>query len=116
MPPEQLIRIIRAQDLALVFTMDRPRSIAGWAVSFTVAIKLAGAVQFTKTVGSGITLTDTGRGILTVSIAKANTSSLTVTTGLATGEGYVWELCRTDADNRIVLARGELILEREVTA
>jgi hypothetical protein len=37
-----------------------------------------------------------------------------VTSGLAKGKGYVWELTRTDSGYQTVLARGELILEQEV--
>jgi hypothetical protein len=116
MPPEQLIRIIRGQDLSLRFTMDRPRSVSGWSVSFTLKKKLAGTTVLSKTVGSGVTLTDAGRGVITVSLAKSDLSSATLTTALADGEGYVWDLKRTDSGSNVVLARGELILEEEVTA
>jgi hypothetical protein len=116
MPPEQLIRIIRAQDLSLRFTMDRPRSVSGWSVTFAVKKKLGGTQVISRTVGSGVTLTDTGRGVITVSLAKADTSSLTLTTALSDGEGYVWNLKRTDSGSNVVLARGEFILEEEVTA
>lgn len=115
MPPEQLLRIIRSQDLSLRFVMDRPRSISGWSVTFQIRKRLGGTSVLTKTVGSGIALTDTGRGVLTVSLAKADTSGLTLTSGLASGEGYVWDLKRTDAGANVVLARGELVLEQEVT-
>jgi hypothetical protein len=96
--------------------MDRPRSIASWSVTFQVKKKLGGTSVISKTVGSGVALTDTGRGIITVSLAKADTSSLTLTSALADGEGYVWNLKRTDSGSNVVLARGELILEEEVTA
>jgi len=110
----QTLRMIRAQDLQLRFTMDRPTAIAGWSVTWKLADALGGTVKVTKTVGSGVTLTDTARGVITVSLAKADTSTLTVTSGLAKGKGYVWELTRTDSGYQTVLARGELILEQEV--
>lgn len=114
-PPASLIDLVRAQDVALRFTADRPRSLSGWSVSFTLRTRLGGTAVVTKTVGSGVTLTDAGRGVLTVSLAKADTSSLTLTAALASGEGYVWDLKRTDSGNNVVLARGELILAQEVT-
>jgi hypothetical protein len=116
MPPEQTLRIIRAQDLTLRFTMSPPRDVASWTVTFKVDRKLAGAADITKTVGSGVTLADTGKGVIEVALAKADTSSLTVSTGLASGEGYVWELKRTNSGSNVVLARGQLILEREVVS
>lgn len=116
MPPEQTIRIIRAQDLTLRGYLSPPQDITGWTVTFEVEDKLAGAAVITKTVGSGITLTDTGKGILEVTLAKADTSGLTVSTSLAAGKGYVWEIKRTNAGNNLVLARGQLILEQEVVS
>ena len=110
----QNIRMIRAQDLQLRFTMDRPTAITGWAVTWKMVDALGGTAKITKTVGAGVTLTDTGRGIITVALAKADTSTLPVTSGLAKSKGYVWELTRTDSGYQTVLARGELILEQEV--
>ena len=114
MPAEQTIKIIRAQDLQLRFTMDRPTALTNWTVTFKVLDGLAGTARITKTVGAGVTLTDATKGIITVALAKADTSALTVTTGLAKGKGYVWELTRTNAGYQTVLARGELVLEQEV--
>lgn len=116
MPPEQTIRLIRAQDLTLRFFLSPPRDMTSWTVTFEVEDKLAGSAVITKTVGSGVTLADTGKGILEVSLAKADTSSLTVSSGLATGKGYVWELKRTNSGSNVVLARGQLILEQEVVS
>jgi hypothetical protein len=114
-PPEQPIRLIRNQDVTLRFRMNPPRSISGWTVSFTVKTKLGGSTSISKTTSSGITLTNTGKGVLEVAIAAGNTSALTVSRSLASGEGYVWDLVRTDSGSRLVLARCELILEQEVT-
>jgi hypothetical protein len=116
MPPEQTLRLIRAQDLTLRCTLLPPRDITGWTVTFEVEDKLAGAAVITKTVGAGITLADTGKGILEVALAKADTSGLTVSSALAAGKGYVWEIKRTNAGSNVVLARGQLILEQEVVS
>ena len=112
----QTIRMVRAQDLELRFTMDRPAAIAGWAVTFKACDALGGTARITKTVAAGVTLTDTARGVITVALARADTANLTVTTALAAGKGYVWELTRTDSGHQTVLARGELILEQEVVS
>lgn len=114
MPPEQTLRIIRAQDLTIKCTMAPPRDMTGWAISWIVRDVLAGTAQITKTVGAGITITDGPRGIITIALAKSDTSGLTVTTSLAAGKGYVWEVKRTDSGSNLVLARGLLILELEV--
>src|SRR6188472_2239208 len=113
MPPEQTLRLIRAQDLTLRFVMSPPRDITSWTATFEVEDKLAGSAVITKTVGSGVTLADTGKGIIEVSLAKADTSALTVSSALTAGKGYVWELKRTNAGFNVVLARGQLILEQE---
>lgn len=109
MPPEQSIRLIRAQDVTITATMEKPRSISGWAVTFQVRDSLGGTSRITKTVGSGITISNAGKGVLSIALAKADTSSLTV-------RSYVWDIKRTDSGSNVVLARGELILEETVTS
>ena len=94
MVPEQSIRIIRSQDLILQFTMAAPTDITGWSVTFLVLTALGGSTQITKTVGAGITITDAGRGILQVSLGKADTSGLAI-------QDYVWGLKRTDNGNNM---------------
>lgn len=116
MPPEQTLRFIRAQDLTIRAALAPPRDLTGWSVSFTVRDALGGSAVLTKTVGGGITLTDPGQGVLTITLAKADTSGLTVSSALAAGKGYVWDVKRTDAGSNLVLARGQLILEQEITA
>ena len=115
MPPEQTLRLIRAQDLTIRAALSPPRDITGWAVTFTVKDGLGGTAVLTKTVGSGITLTDPGQGVVTVALDKADTSALTVSSALPAGKGYVWDVKRTDPGHNLVLARGQLILEQEIT-
>ena len=114
MPPEQTIRLIRAQDLTIKATMSPPRDITGWSIRFEVRDALGGTSALSKTTASGITISDGGKGMLSIALAKADTSSLTVSASLAAGKGYVWEVRRTDAGSTAVLARGQLILEQEV--
>lgn len=119
LPAKQTISIVRDQDLSLRFTMDEVTSIASWAVTFSVKLRSAtgtlGSALVTKTVGSGVTLTDTTNGIITVTLADTDTSSLTLTEALSAGERYVWDLKRTDAGSEVVLARGDLVLEQNVS-
>src|SRR5262245_16720260 len=114
MPPEQTLRFIRAQDIVLKASMSPPRDITGWSIQFEMRDRLGGSSVLVKTVGSGITITDAGRGIISIALAKASTSGLTVSAELAAGEGYVWKIRRTDAGHTLVLARGQLILEQEI--
>ena len=116
MPPEQPLRLIRAQDLTLQAAMAPPRDMTGWAVKFEVLDALGGSSVLSKTVGAGITISDAGKGVISITLAKADTSSLTCSIDLADGKGYVWNIKRTDAGSNVVLARGELILEREITS
>jgi hypothetical protein len=109
MPPEQTLRLIRAQDLTLRASLSPPREVTGWSITFQVRDSLGGTSRITKTVGSGITLTDAGKGIITISLAKADTATLTI-------QSYVWDVKRTDSGNNVVLARGQLVLEQEVTS
>lgn len=109
MVPEQQISLIRATDNTIRARMRTPRDITGWAISFTVATALGAAASITKTVGAGITITDGPSGIITITLAKSDTQSLTA-------GGYVWDVTRTDSGSRVCLARGELLLEQEVTA
>lgn len=115
MLPDQLIRLVRGQDVSLRFTMDATQSVSGWTVSFTAKLKSSLATVISKTTSSGITLTDTTRGIITVALAASNTSSLELTELLSEGDAYLWDLKRTDSGSETVLARGELELVRNVT-
>ena|SRR6266446_2969736 len=114
MPPEQTLRIIRAQDLTLRASMNPPRDLTGWTIQFRIRDAVGGASSLLKTTAAGITIADAGRGILSISLARADTASLTPSNGLAAGKGYVWEVRRTDTGSETVLARGQLILEQEI--
>lgn len=108
MPPEQTIRIIRAQDLTFRAGLSPPRDISGWTITFQVRDALGGTSQITKTIGSGITVVNAPKGIIDISLAKSETALLNI-------QSYVWDIKRTNVDNNVVLARGQLILEQEVT-
>ena len=107
MPPEQTIRIIRNQDLTLVCSMAPPQDVTGWSIEFSVYTALGGSRIIDKTVGAGITITDAGKGVISIALAKTDTSSQAV-------QDYVWAIKRVDSGNYVVLARGQLVLEQEV--
>ncbi len=109
MPAEQTLKLIRAQDLTIKGKMSPVRDITGWSITFQVRDSLGGTSRISKTVGSGVIISDGPRGELDITLAKADTSSLTV-------QSYVWDIKRTDTGNNVVLARGQLILEHEVTS
>src|SRR5687768_16887689 len=92
----------RSDDVRIVARAVAPTDVTGWAVTFQVRDSLGGTSRITKTTGGGgISLTDAGRGVLTIIIAKADTQ------GLAPGN-YVWDLKRTDTGSNTVLAHGTL--------
>jgi hypothetical protein len=99
----------RGEDVTVTFTTNPPADITGWTMTFTVRDKLGGTSQFTKTVGSGITLTNAPLGQFQVTIASADTSSLAV-------GRYVWDVRREDSGHKTTLADGYIDLRQEVTA
>jgi hypothetical protein len=108
MPAEQTLEFIRSQDLVLVGRFAQPRDITGWAITFQVRDSLGGTSRITKTVGGGITITDAGRGVIEIALARADTQSLAI-------QSYVFDIKRTTAGANVVLAHGQLILRQEVT-
>lgn len=99
------LTFFRGEDILLEFQMTPPSDITGWTISFKLADSLGGTVQFTKSA----TITDGPRGKFRVSIASADTASLTA-------GRYMWDARRTDSGSKATLADGWLDLRREVTA
>lgn len=100
--------MIRGQDLTIRFSMSPPKSVSGYSLTFTVKDDIGGTTRITKTVGSGITLFNTAKGIIDVALAAANTSSLTP-------RRYVFDVRRTDSGFNRELAGGELTLTKGIT-
>jgi hypothetical protein len=100
--------LIRGQDVILEVKMTPPKSISGYSITFQVKDSIGGTSRITKTVGSGITVTNTGKGVIQISLAAANTSSLSI-------QSYVWDIRRTDSGYNRELAGGELNLVKGVT-
>ncbi len=84
------------------------QDITGWAIEWVLREGPAGAEQFTKTVGSGITLTTPTEGVLSVAIADSDTLALDPKT-------YYYTLRRTDDANEVALAYGDAVLRQPAT-
>ena len=95
----------RGEDVVLDFQHSPMEDITGWTIALKVADTLGGTVQFTK----NATITDGPRGQFRVTIASADTASLTA-------GRYTWDARRTDSGAKATLAHGEIDLRREVTA
>jgi hypothetical protein len=116
MPPEKTIRLVRGRAVRLVGRTAPPHELAGWSLAFTVRDGVAGSVVLTKTTGAGVTITDAGRGVVRIDFDAVDTSALTPSAGLAAGQGYVWDLSRTDTGLEQTLAAGPLILEGDASS
>src|SRR5579862_9901579 len=103
------ISFYKGEDVTLTVTMSPTTNIAGWTLQFTVRTSYGDPnALLTKTTGSGITITNAGSGIFTITIASADSS------GLAQ-RAYVFDIQRIDSGNRTVLTIGNLTLLPEVT-
>jgi hypothetical protein len=100
----------RGEDVALTVTLTPPTSISGWSLTFTVRDRPGGTVKLTKDNGGtgGLTITDAGNGVFKVTIARADTQTLTV-------QAYVYDIRRTDSGNNAIIAFGSINLKQEVT-
>ena len=98
----------RGQDLKIRASMSPSKSVSGYSLTFTVKDSIGGTTRITKTVGSGITVINSGKGIVDISLGASDTSALSV-------QRYVWDIRRTDSGYNRELAGGELSLERGIT-
>jgi hypothetical protein len=99
------LNFFRGEDVTLDFQMVPPVDVTGWTITFKVADKLGGTVQFTKTAS----IIDGPSGKFRVTIASVDTATLAV-------GRYVWDCRRTTAGSKATLADGILDLRQEVTA
>ena len=93
MPLERTLRFARGRAIAFLGRAAPPHELTGWALAFAVRD------------------VDAGRGLVRVEVTAADTTSMTPSDGLAAGQGYVWDLSRTDAGLEQTLAAGQLVLE-----
>ena len=80
-----------------------PENITGWSVSFIVHAIGSSTPLITKTVGAGIVLTTPLSGLLTVTIAAADSATLAA-------NQYCFKVVRTDAGADAILTTGFLTL------
>lgn len=82
-----------------------PQNITNWSISFVLhVVGDSTASYFTKTVGSGITITNPTQGILQVQINS---------TDLPPSGEYEYYIARTDSGNYRVLTRGMFTILRK---
>jgi hypothetical protein len=103
------IEFYKGEDDVLTVSMSPATNITGWTIKFTVRKNYNDPTALiTKTVGSGITVTDATNGVFTITIASADTSGLDL-------RAYAFDVQRTSAGNRTVLTIGNLTLLPEVS-
>ena len=102
------ISFFRGEDVTLAVTITGT-IITGWGLSCSIGKGYGQTVAFTKTVGTGIAITDGAGGKFEVSIADTDTDAL------SSGK-YVWDIKRSDAGQEVVLCYGELSLKPKVAA
>ena len=83
--------------------------ITGWAISFSMKRRKGGDIVLSKTVGSGITITDGPNGRADIVLTDDDTNKLVV------GE-YDYDVKRTDPGSEAVVTTGTLTIKDTVTA
>jgi len=110
MPIYTPITIFKGEDKTLNVILKPPTDISTWTnISFTVRkAKTDSTAKITKTVGSGITITDTTNGVVQVALADTDTENLTA--GI-----HYWDIKRMDPGSEVVLAYGPINIEQGIT-
>lgn len=103
------ISFYKGEDVVLTVTMTPTTAISGWTLQFTMRTQYGDPTALvTKSLGSGIAITNPTSGIFTVSLASADTAGLELRT-------YVYDIQRIDSGARTVLTIGNITLLPEVT-
>ena len=110
MPVYTEVTVTRYDDGVLTIGLAPPTAIGGWDISFEVEKRFGGTSGLiVKSIASGyngqsgITITNSGAGIFTVSITSPNVS------GLDYG-AYAYQACRLDSGFITTLAEGYINL------
>lgn len=82
--------------------------ITSWSITFSIRETFADDVLISKTVGSGITLTDPTNGKLQIVLSDDDTN-------LLSSRNYVYDVKRMDAGSEAVLTYGILTIQESVT-
>ncbi len=102
--------LVRGADVTLNVTLDPVANITGWALTFTLkhdpGDRETGLI--TKTVGSGITITDGPNGQFDVTLDEADSE------GLQVDKEYDYDIWRTDSGNKTPLTHGRIKFRERV--
>jgi hypothetical protein len=106
----QEFSMVRGEDIPFPCIPDVPTNITGWWIRWMLRATSGGTVSVTKDNGGtgGLVITDALNGIFTVSLAKADTSGLTIQT-----TPWFWEARRYDNGASTCLAQGTLTIAQE---
>jgi hypothetical protein len=103
----QTLRWAQYEAITVTVTMSPATDITGWALKFSVRDNSRTLMFTAKTVGSGITITDAGSGVFTVTILTADTGAMTP------GGVYSYDVWRTDSTHEARLAYGPVQVDRQ---
>jgi hypothetical protein len=95
MSVENNLECFAGEDVTITVTLSGSGSIAGWAFTFTLKSAYGGSALVTKTVGSGIVITDAANRILTITLSSSDTNRATTE-----AVKYLYDLWRTDSGSR----------------
>lgn len=105
-----IISLYQGDDRSVA--IDVSTDITGAALTFLVKVRRLDAdadAVITKTIGSGITVTNAGLGLATLTLDAADTEAL------STDPFYRWELQAVDATNEVhTLAAGRFVLRDDL--
>jgi len=101
------IEFFAGEDIELEVTLSPAVNITTWTLTFTLKESLtAASALVTKTVGSGITITDGANGIFVVSLPAASTNQ--------TARKYVYDIWKTNSGGSAVLCNGQCNIKARV--
>ena len=102
------IAFYKGEDVTLTVSMSPVTNITGWTITFSLKKQYGDASALvSKTIGSGITVTDAVNGDFKVAVDSADSASLD-------NRAYVYDILRTNSGNKTVLTIGNLTLLPEV--
>lgn len=105
---EASISFYKGEAILLTVTITPVTNITGWSITFTLRDKYTGAVLLTKSVGTGVTITDGPGGVFTVLLTKANTSIGQALASNRTPVEALFDIRRTDTGSEAALTVGDV--------
>jgi len=111
-PPGHDLVWDRGQDLAHIITLPMGTYLpaTSWSLEFSVTHPVTGSALFTKTVGSGVTITTAGSttvdAVFTIAVADTDTDAALTTLS------YNWKFKRTDNGSEVNIDGGKVRFTR----